>query len=64
MQRFEYKGRVVDVFTARKGNKWTWALTIDGIKVAVNRNPECCDTLDLAAANAGATARGLIDLED
>ena len=29
MERFEYKGRVVDVFTAIKNGQWTWAFTVD-----------------------------------
>lgn len=64
MQRFEYKGRVVDVFTTRKGDTWTWALTIDGIKAAINRNPNCCTTSELAVAQAKDMACALIDLEE
>ena len=29
MDRFEYKGRVVEIFTAAKKGKWVWAFVVD-----------------------------------
>ena len=29
MERFEYKGCVVEIFTAAKEGKWVWAFVVD-----------------------------------
>ena len=61
MQRLEYKGYVIEIFTTKKGDGWTWALTIDGIVPARNRDPDCCETLALALSVAELVAYALID---
>lgn len=61
MQRFEYKGHAIEIFTTKTVHGWTWALTIDGIVPASNRDPSCCESLDLAVAVAKRVAHALID---
>jgi hypothetical protein len=61
MNRLEYKGRMIDIFTARNGRVWTWAFTVDGVRAGINKCPECCGTLDLAVEKAKEAAYELID---
>jgi hypothetical protein len=63
MERFDYKGRVVEIFTKRIENRWTWAFTVDGIRAAANRDQNCCESLEQAVANAREMASAMIDLE-
>jgi hypothetical protein len=37
MERFEYKGHVVDIFTAVKNGRWTWAFTLDAGLAEANK---------------------------
>ena len=48
MERLEYKGRVIEIFTTKIKGQWTWAFTVNGIRAAINRDPECCESSDLA----------------
>jgi hypothetical protein len=63
MERMKYKGRVIEIFTTKIGNQWTWAFTVDGIRAGINRDADCCETLDLARTTAKAVAYALIDQE-
>jgi len=63
MTRFEYKGREIEIFTIKNGDVWNWAFTVDGVRAAANRDPECCKTPEIATDRAREMACGLIDLE-
>ena len=63
MTHFQYKSREIAIFTTQNGDVWTWTFTVDGVRAAANRNPECCKTQEMAIARATEMALGLIDLE-
>ena len=63
MERVEYKGRVIEIFTTKIEDHWTWAFTVDGIRAAINRDPDCCESSDLAKVTAKAVAYALVDQE-
>ena len=37
MERFEYRGHIVDIFTAIKNGQWTWAFTVDEEMAEANK---------------------------
>jgi hypothetical protein len=60
MERFEYKGRVVDIFTAIKNGRWTWAFTVDAGLAEANKAAGF-DSAPSAADAAKEKARRRID---
>lgn len=60
MERFEYKGHIVDVFTAIKNGQWTWAFTVDE-KMAEANKAGGFDSAPSAAGAAKDEARRRID---
>ena len=60
MERFEYKGRIVDVFTAIKNGQWTWAFTVDNGLAQANKSSGF-ENASTAASAAMDEARRCID---
>ena len=60
MERFEYKGRIVDIFTAIKNEQWTWAFTVDNGLIDANKSGSF-ESAPSAAAAAKEEARRRID---
>jgi hypothetical protein len=62
MLRFSYKGCRVEIFTRKKGLRWTWAFVINGTEAKTNTQG-CCDTIAAAASAAKSEACRFIDKE-
>ena len=60
MERFEYKGHIVDVFTAIKNGLWTWAFTVNE-EIAEANKAAGFDNSPSAANAAKNEARRRID---
>jgi hypothetical protein len=60
MERFEYKGHVVEIFTTKKGGGWTWAFTVDAWLAEANKVNDF-ETASFATYAAKEKARNLID---
>jgi hypothetical protein len=60
MERFEYKGRTVDVFTAIKNGRWLWAFTVDEGLAQASKSGDF-DSAPTAAHAAMEEARRRID---
>lgn len=60
MERFEYKGRMVDIFTAVKDGKWTWAFTFESGVAEANRTAGF-ESVSFAIEAAKEKAQRLID---
>ena len=62
MERFEYKGCRVEIFTTKKGTRWTWRFIVNGTK-AKESERESCESLSEATRVAKAQACRFIDVE-
>ena len=60
IERFEYKGCRVEIFTGKKGIQWTWAFVVNGTEAKANGS-DCCKTATLAINAAKAEACRFID---
>ena len=60
MEQFEYKGRLVDIFTAVKDGRWAWAFSIDAGSAEADRTSGF-ESASTAIESAKEKAQHLID---
>jgi hypothetical protein len=62
MYRGEYRGCRVEIFTEKKGKRWTWSFVVNGTE-AKHNTEEMCPTQSAARDEAYDAARSFIDRE-